>query len=433
MAITISSQDINLLILHYLRERGLIHAAFALEKEANITDSPIQPGILVTHLQKSLTLEELEFHANEEDLKAQGFPKCHAEFKLTHSHKCMYREETPKLVPETSLGMMVDDSFEHTSLFGHSKEVLIIHYQNSYILSGSKDRTAKIWRIGENPNQWDLVVTISLTNLEIENFEIKSLYWNKAGDILSVVNDGLARFWTSTGTLVSEISHNTPIICAYFESTGSKFLTVSQDALKIWNSQGNSINSIESCSGIRDAKWHNTDEICTATMTGVFLWKLSRIERIKIEESLNVKKIFWDYEGKFIAMLEDERLGIWEQEGSWWNTIICKQIEWNPNTPLLLVAKGGGVVEIIDPEKRVIKHQFIAETSEIIKIAHSKDGQMFATIGLDGICNVWNYETAEKIKSFSIKQQAIDMVWSDDNTKLAISFTNIITVYNISV
>lgn len=106
MDINISSTDINLLILHYLRERGLNTTAFSLEKEAKVSDVPLTPGLLISHLQRSLILEELESHSIEPEIT----PKCKSIFELTQKHECEY-EEPPKL--EEAISMIIEDNYEN--------------------------------------------------------------------------------------------------------------------------------------------------------------------------------------------------------------------------------------------------------------------------------------------------------------------------------
>jgi hypothetical protein len=65
MCIRIDSNDINLLIYHYLQERGLHHTAFGFFSEAAVTPNPIKPGALVSYLHKSLQMEELQHHIND--------------------------------------------------------------------------------------------------------------------------------------------------------------------------------------------------------------------------------------------------------------------------------------------------------------------------------------------------------------------------------
>lgn len=65
MCIRIDSNDINLLIYHYLKERGLHHTAFGFKSEAQVINQPLKPGSLITYLYKSLQMEELMHHLHD--------------------------------------------------------------------------------------------------------------------------------------------------------------------------------------------------------------------------------------------------------------------------------------------------------------------------------------------------------------------------------
>ncbi len=78
---SITSDEINYLILRYLQESGLlrfndvsitgfVHTAFSFQNEsmignANINGSGVQPGALISYIQKGLQYREIEAHLNE--------------------------------------------------------------------------------------------------------------------------------------------------------------------------------------------------------------------------------------------------------------------------------------------------------------------------------------------------------------------------------
>lgn len=64
---SVSSAHVNLLIYHYLKESGFLHASFALDSECRRSGLALEPcqvptGALVHYLQKGLTLAALETH-----------------------------------------------------------------------------------------------------------------------------------------------------------------------------------------------------------------------------------------------------------------------------------------------------------------------------------------------------------------------------------
>ena len=65
MSYTLHSCDINSLIYQYMIERGLEHSAFLLKNETDKIKVDLPPGSLISYLEKSLAMEELEKHKNE--------------------------------------------------------------------------------------------------------------------------------------------------------------------------------------------------------------------------------------------------------------------------------------------------------------------------------------------------------------------------------
>ena len=66
MSYTLRTSDINSLVYQYFLERGLNHSAFLLKHEAGHLTTDLPPDSLVTYLEKSLAMEELQYHKNEE-------------------------------------------------------------------------------------------------------------------------------------------------------------------------------------------------------------------------------------------------------------------------------------------------------------------------------------------------------------------------------
>ncbi len=64
MVTQIHSTHINYLVWRYLTESGFMHAAFAMQNEAQINEHfpDVHPGELVTLLQKSLLYMQVETH-----------------------------------------------------------------------------------------------------------------------------------------------------------------------------------------------------------------------------------------------------------------------------------------------------------------------------------------------------------------------------------
>jgi transducin (beta)-like 1 len=89
----ITSDEVNTLVYQYLKECGFAHAAFTFENECTlkkkqllqVTDSSIQPGLLVTYLQRGLQFAQVECHVNEDGTEILD---CQVPFSLLKVHEC---------------------------------------------------------------------------------------------------------------------------------------------------------------------------------------------------------------------------------------------------------------------------------------------------------------------------------------------------------
>ena len=65
MSYALHTNDINSLIYQYMIEQGLTNSAFVLRNEAKNLRQDLPSSSLVSYLEKSLAMEELEKHRNE--------------------------------------------------------------------------------------------------------------------------------------------------------------------------------------------------------------------------------------------------------------------------------------------------------------------------------------------------------------------------------
>ncbi|PWZ01417.1 WD40 repeat-like protein [Testicularia cyperi] len=104
MAPLCTSAEVNLLIYHYLKESGFLHASFSLRHESRLDDSPlskeaiVEPGQLVRYLEKGLAYASAEAHIDDDGTEKA----CSAPFRLIGPpHVCdgKSRPTPPKAAP----------------------------------------------------------------------------------------------------------------------------------------------------------------------------------------------------------------------------------------------------------------------------------------------------------------------------------------------
>ncbi|CAG9330940.1 unnamed protein product [Blepharisma stoltei] len=430
MSIYINSEDINLLILHYLRERGLNHAAFILEQESKLKDCQVPPGALINYLQKALLMEELDSHILEEVALHQGFQRCRGEFRLLHSHTCGY-QTTPRSIVDNSNGFADDEDPDVVTLEGHSGKVAYISYEKSWILSGSYDGTARLWRIGLELSDWETISILPHISGSAQMFEVTAIAINRHKGIASLAKDGYVRMWGNRWELIGTLFHESEIVGLEWDPSGYHLLTFSKDSIRLWDTQG-SLKQIfdHRNTEVSDVKWKGDDEFIVATSEGIFIWKIGENVARTLCNFLSVKKIRMDSEGRLLAMITDENLGFYDQDGPWWMKKSVSAFEWNPCQPLFIAGTSQGELEFWNPVKKSSGPSFKAHSSQITKISHRSDGDYFASGSEDGVVFIWSVDPPSKMRSLHFQASICDMSWSEDGTRLAISYSNKISIYS---
>ncbi|KAF9575985.1 hypothetical protein EC968_000948 [Mortierella alpina] len=251
---SVTSEEINYLIFRYLQESGFIHTGFAFQNESHIhkseyRNSNVQPGALVSVLQKGLLYMDLELHVNEDGSERE----CTGPVALIGAHRCDKQAKKPKRDEVNSVtgrgnkrerkdskrsqkqqqdrekrvrlgaeddekeedALMDTDQVEDVSvvgtpveptaeltevkvipasdaitLKGHTADVFVCSWNPAtptLLASGSGDATARIWQIPSSPHDTlqDPIVLKHLPALTDSNRDVTTMDWNAAGTLLA--------------------------------------------------------------------------------------------------------------------------------------------------------------------------------------------------------------------------------------------------------
>merc|ERR1719271_2179912 len=89
MRISVSSDEINVLLYRYLLESGYAHTAFVFQAESHVHTSPendarVFPGALIEMLEKGLLFSYVQSHMTDD----AEVVVCNQPFSLLRMHKC---------------------------------------------------------------------------------------------------------------------------------------------------------------------------------------------------------------------------------------------------------------------------------------------------------------------------------------------------------
>ncbi|KAG0000676.1 hypothetical protein BGZ80_009350, partial [Entomortierella chlamydospora] len=238
---SVTSEEINYLIFRYLQESGFVHTGFAFQNESHIHKSDyrnanVQPGALVSVLQKGLLYMDLELHVNEDGSEREctgpvaliGPHRCDKQLKKAkrdelggrgnkrdrkeskRSQKQQDREKRTKLEVDEDANeedMMDTDQIEDVSvvgtpaetadipevkvipasdaisLRGHTADVFVCSWNPaspSLLASGAGDATARLWQIPTSAEETlqDPIVLKHLPSLTDNNRDVTTMDWN---------------------------------------------------------------------------------------------------------------------------------------------------------------------------------------------------------------------------------------------------------------
>ncbi|KAF9170664.1 hypothetical protein BGX20_008687 [Mortierella sp. AD010] len=350
---SVTSEEINYLIFRYLQESGFVHTGFAFQNESHIHKSDyrnanVQPGALVSVLQKGLLYMDLELHVNEDGSEREctgpvaliGPHRCDKQLKKAkrdelggrgnkrdrkeskRSQKQQDREKRTKLEVDEDANeedMMDTDQVEDVSvvgtpaetadipevkvipasdaisLRGHTADVFVCSWNPaspSLLASGAGDATARLWQIPASAEETlqDPIVLKHLPSLTDNNRDVTTMDWNASGTLLATgFFDGQARIWTQRGQLRYLMSqHRGPIFALKWNKKGNYILTGSLDHTTIvWDATtGEAKQQHEFHTGaVLDVDWLDNATFATSSSDGkVYVCKVDSTEPLKVFE-----------------------------------------------------------------------------------------------------------------------------------------------------
>jgi len=280
---SVSSDDINILIYRYLLESGFDHTAFTFASESGISSSSLTnpldlaTGALVLHLQKGLQFLQIEAHVNEKGEEVE----CHAPFTLLHKHECTNAtvvapsSASKRRRATTASGSSITATSGTGSEGGGVDEVkreprsgtpqlsalptdkvavLRGHEGNTsfcswspapgqaVLASGAHDATARLWTVGAGGVSSSEAAGIASRGLVLSHpkrkgavGEVTAADWSRDGStLITGAYDGLVRIWSvaggSTSTPLATLSaHTQPIFSLRLSPGGTSFATSSVD------------------------------------------------------------------------------------------------------------------------------------------------------------------------------------------------------------
>jgi WD40 repeat protein len=365
-----------------------------------------------------------------------------------------------------TFGFVVDFDPLELELVGHTSFVHSVawNHDDSKILSGSGDKTIKIWdgMTGELLNTleghfgsvnsvswnqdsskivsgsddgtikiWDGITCELLTTLKECSSPIHSVCWNHdSSKIASTSNDKYAKIWDGvTCILLHTLSgHNECVHCVSWNHDGSKLLSGSFDnTIKIWNSKtGELLKTLEGhSSAVHFASWnHDSSRIGSGSDDNTIkIWDGVTGECFKTIESRYVHSVIWNREGnKLLSGSLDNTIKIWNAiSGELEETVVQADnysVTWNRDQSRIVSGSRTGTILVW----KGWKGNETKEVSRITSISewNPADSKRIASGSNDGAITVWDGKRGELLFHwFGHSERVVYVIWNHDGTRIA--------------
>lgn len=466
---SLSSDEINLLIQHYLQEFGYDHSAFAFGAESKIplntkiANRYVPPGSLVYLIQKGMMLSQIEKHA--EDSVSSPSQSINNEINLIKLSLHQSSEANQDMLKATKLlqlfpkmGSDKNDSNNHDnenlmfhldtecSLFleGHTKPVIFAAWtkESDLLATASADGNAIVWKFdNENSFIFDDPIVLSPCCSSPQP-DITSIAWCDIDNILAVGTfSGLIVLYQKENIIfrLSEL-HKAPIVSLHFARKSSLLASASTDGQIIVSKNGVVKGKWNVEPPISDVKFFTNNSLYFSSNKTVYALTLffddDDTEKIQ-NDQLPVPEKVVEMKGEIIQITLSHSfnfMAIGDDQGNFTiidkhRKIVCSQnklhdssicsISAAVNTDSFTTGGCDGFVKLIDvkqPEPIV----FDGHARASYLVAYDPLDRFIASTGYDRILNIWNISTNRIMYRFLVDVLIDFLVWSPNGKFLAI-------------
>eukprot|EP00698_Gefionella_okellyi_P001357 TRINITY_DN112_c0_g1_i1.p1 TRINITY_DN112_c0_g1~~TRINITY_DN112_c0_g1_i1.p1 ORF type:complete len:465 (+),score=53.86 TRINITY_DN112_c0_g1_i1:57-1451(+) len=453
---SITSDEINLLIYRYMMESGFQHSAFAFAHESyltrsNINSETVPSGALITFLQRGLQYVEVESHLNED-----GSAKpCTAPFSLIAPHQCTLDK---KFKQDDDIQPMDDDSFGKSFaeadvrvLTGHTSEVFICAWNPTQPLlaSGSGDATARIWQIPESRGAESRSVVLQHTSASTDKSkDVTTLDWNSDGSLLATGSyDGQARIWNNSGQLLNTLDkHKGPVFSLKWNRKGDLLLSGSVDKTAIvWDAATGTVKQqfeFHTAPAL-DVDWRSNTSFATcSTDKMIYVCNVGETRPSKVFQGHQdeVNAIKWDPTGNLLASCSDDCTArIWSNSQGKCvheleeHTKDIYTLKWSPTGPgtafpnrdlVLATASFDSTVKLWNPETGQCIRTLVKHSEPVYSVAFSPSGEFVASGSFDRCLHIWSVKDGSLVRTYRGLGGIFEVCWNSRGDKVAASFSD---------
>jgi WD40 repeat protein len=310
-------------------------------------------------------------------------------------------------------------------LRGHVGDIsAFFSHDGKTIMTASSDRTVKLWNI-----QYNL-----LQILYGHNDHVTSVGFSLDGKIILTGSPDMTALWDRNGRSLLIIKNSTPTLSASLSPDGN-FIAFGSDSdkVKIWNRNGNTIQSLIGHTGFINSVAFSPDgkKVLTASNDNTArLWDLKgKTLQIFKGHTFSVTSVAFSPDGKyFLTGSRDKTARLWDvngkpiqvfkgHRGEIWS------VTFSPDGKSVVTGSGDNTARLWDINGNVIQ-VLKGHADRINSVAFSKNGKYILTGSRDKTAKLWNLK-GDNLEIFQDNKSYVHAVtFSPDDKCVLIGYAN---------
>ena len=479
---SISSDEINLLVQHYLQELGYSHAAFAFGCESKIplnkiSKRHVQPGALVYLIQKGIMFAQMEAAAEKaleepSSLFAHQLNVLRANLRQSTDlvNELCAATRRMKVFPqgdEVVTNQFILNNQSALFLRAHKSPVLSCVFgpvvapeateqrpSMLFMATGSAGGNVVVWRFETQQNGTSVVhhdFTIHRAQVKGNDpLDVTALNWNPNTPILAVGNAaGDVKLYEAGNEIMNvrlaeNAENNTPnpVISLKFSNDGTKLLVALARNMVFILKQNEIVSNWDLQGEITDAVWAEDGAVFAASKNT--LYKLisisvasenSTILTHKIEPVCAVRDTICQLNANSINQLFSivDNTGVLTVVDINGNMVFQYQIHhgaiccssWGSIKMSSFIATGGvdRSIKLVNiKDQNLIEHSILSfdgHSSPVYSLGLDANAKYIVSVAKD-VVNVWSLESNKLVISYKSKTKVVSVVWSPNGRFLSI-------------
>ena len=446
---SVSSEEINLLVQHYLQELGFEHTAFSFGCESKIPSKPIAsreipPGSLVYLVQKGIMYAQMEAAADE----AATSPETLFGHQLNILRSNIRQStEIAEEISSATKRIRILPTQEQTEplefylssqssliLQGHSTTVLhsAWNYKSDLFATCSTDGTICIWNFRKDEKGdclvYDNPQIIKPFKDDVPSVDITFLCWSNIANYLVVGTFmGHIIIYKDGQEVYRTINHTSPIVSISFNPSCNQFAAGSADGMVSLFSLSQYIATRKTESGLMDVQWISDNTLLISAGMNVYKIVDSNDSTIAFKGKYNIiqlcanrdKAILGDDFGN--VLIFDKNMNVIKNNKVHNGNVTSIAWETDNNQYVTCGADGGISIDSLDGKTKVSYKDCLFAIS---CIAIDPKGRYFAAASSHDVIYLYSKTENKLLLTFESIYPINHMSWSGDGRSLAICLDN---------